>query len=43
LIREAESLGEEAKIEEAQEKLEECEKYKAECKVLEIVSLNLGI
>lgn len=35
LIKEAESLGEEGRIEEAQETLERCETFKAECKTLE--------
>ena len=37
-MKEAESLGEEGKIEEAQQTLEACEKYKTECKYLENVS-----
>lgn len=35
LIKEAETLGEEGRIEEAQSTLESCEKYKTECKYLE--------
>lgn len=38
MIKEAEHLGEEGKIEEAQATLEECEKLKSECKYLENVS-----
>ena len=38
LIKEAEGLGEEGKIEEAQATLESCEKLKTECKYLEQVS-----
>ena len=37
IIKEAEGLGERGEIEEAQAKLESCEKHKAECKYLEMV------
>ena len=40
MIKQAERLGEEGKIEEAQETLEASEKLKSECKHLEIVSEN---
>lgn len=41
LIKEAESLGEEGRIEEAQRTLDKCEVFKSEYKGLEIVSLTL--
>ena len=41
MIKEAEHLGEEGRIEEAQNTLEESEKLKSECKHLEIVRRRL--
>ncbi len=38
IIKEAEILGEAGEIDQAQAKLESCEKLKSECKYLEIVS-----
>ena len=38
IIKEAEVLGETGEIDQAQAKLESCEKLKSECKYLEIVS-----
>ena len=38
LLKEAEGLGEEGNIDEAQQKLEESEKIRAECRHLENVS-----
>ena len=43
LIKEAEHLGEEGNIDEAQLKLEESEKLKSECKYLENVRIRITI
>lgn len=43
LIKEAEHLGEEGNIDEAQLKLEESEKLKSECKYLENVRIRIKI